>query len=702
VPRPPEVVAQFLAQTQVFKGVAPDVLTRLAPHVEQRLASAGAALIGPGVVVTTLGFLYAGRATIQVVDPLSGQRTPIDEVFPGDIFGEVGMMLGAVSPLVVMAEEECEAFVVQKAHFDKICTVVPDVLQVVSKRMVARFVKVSMLGVKKTPSRSLFPEVTTGSVSGPIPAAPRLPNVGGSQPTSGLPKGVIPFVEVANYQLGPKVLELIPSRVILEHRVLPLEARGQTLLVGMVNPMSLPAKDELRRALHSVDPEIAAISIDDFTNAIARLKIDVRDHRPAGMNQALSKTLRPQYAAEVKKEAEKNLQLMIGEEVVVLLDRILSEAVERGVSDVHIEPEATGVRVRFRLQGMLIERREMIPASFGTPMAARVKVLAELDITDRRMPQDGRIVAMFGQREMNFRVSTMPAARGEKVVIRVLDPGDVMRPLEHIFSDQRALELVQRALGSAHGALLVAGGTGAGKTSTLYSLTNTRKMLRPDNNIVSVEDPIEYLVPGLSQSGLNPRVGLEYPLAMRALMRQDPDVIMVGELRDAPTALMFVEAGLTGHLVLATMHGSNVAAVFQRMLHLGCEWLRLGQSLNVIVVQKLARKLCSLCAREEEVAPQLIDTLVLRKLLVKGSTYRLPRAVGCEACNMTGYRGRVPAHELLYFDDQVRLAIETGVGPAEVIALADKNNSFLSFATNARLLMAKRAITPADALQLTD
>jgi type IV pilus assembly protein PilB len=417
---------------------------------------------------------------------------------------------------------------------------------------------------------------------------------------------------------------------------------------------------------------------------------------------ALSKALRPQYAAEVKKEAEKNLQLMIGEEIVVLLDRILGEAVERGVSDVHIEPEATGVRVRYRLQGMLIERKELIPASFATPLAARIKVLAELDITDRRMPQDGRIVAMFGQREMNFRVSTMPAARGEKVVVRVLDPGDVMRPLEHIFSDPRGLELVQRALGSAHGALLVAGGTGAGKTSTLYSFVNTRRLLRADNNIVTVEDPIEFLVPGLSQSGLNPRAGLEYPLALRALMRQDPDVIMVGELRDGPTTLMFIEAGLTGHLVLATMHGSNVPAVFQRMLHFGCESLRLGQSINIIVVQKLARRLCSVCAREEEVAPQLVDALIARKLLVKGSTYRLPRAVGCEACNMSGYRGRVPAHEILYFDDQVRLSMETSVPQPEIIALAEKSGTFLSFANNARLLMAKRAITPADALQLTD
>ena len=164
--------------------------------------------------------------------------------------------------------------------------------------------------------------------------------------------------------------------------------------------------------------------------------MDVRDQRPAGAG-AVSRAVRPQYSAEVKKEADKQLQVMIGDEIVQLLDRILSEAVDRGVSDVHIEPESTGVRVRYRMQGMLVERKEMVPASYAAPLAARIKVLAELDITDRRLPQDGRIVAMFGTREMNFRISTMPAARGEKVVIRVLDPGDVMRPLEHTPSTTR-------------------------------------------------------------------------------------------------------------------------------------------------------------------------------------------------------------------------------------------------------------------------
>jgi CRP-like cAMP-binding protein len=372
---PPQAVASFLAQTAVLSSVSPEVLGKLAPHVEQQVVPAGKPLVGAGAIVTTLGFLRTGRAAMQIVDAVSGSRTTLEEILPGDVFGEVGLVLGAASPIVVMAEEDCETLVIQKAHFDKICAAVPDALQAIAKRIGTRFVKVSLLGGKKAGARAVPPEPAAGGVAGKNASMP-------TQPGAPLPKGAVPFVEIANYDIGPKLLELMASRVILEHRVLPLEARGHTLVVGMVSPHSLPAKEAVRRALHSVDPEIVAISADDFSNAVLRLKLDVRDQRPAGAAGAMSRALRPQYAAETKKEAEKQLQVMIGDEVVQLLDRILTEAVDRGVSDVHIEPESSGVRVRFRSQGMLVDRKEMIPASFGAPLAARVKVLAELDITD--------------------------------------------------------------------------------------------------------------------------------------------------------------------------------------------------------------------------------------------------------------------------------------------------------------------------------
>jgi type IV pilus assembly protein PilB len=695
----PPAIVSFLAQTTVFRGVPVEVLTKLAPFVEQQTIPAGKLLVAPGAVVTTLGFLASGRASMQLIDALSGQRSTLEDVHPGDVFGEVGLMLGAASPVVVLAEEDCEVVSIQKAHFDKLVTMVPDAMAAVAKRISARFVKVSVLGGKKAGSKSIFPEPLTGSQPRLSLAPPPTPGASLAPPRPG---GTVPFAEISAYAVGPKVLEFVPTRTILEHRLLPLELRGRTLVVGMVSPFSLQARDELRRVLHTVDPEIVAIGADDFANAILRLKIDVRDQRGGAAGQSMAPRARPQYQAELKKEADKQLQVMIGDDAVVLLDRVLLEAVDRGVSDVHIEPEAGSLRIRYRVQGMLMDRKEMIPATVAAPIVARIKVLAELDITERRVPQDGRIVAMLGQREVNLRVSTMPSARGEKVVIRILDPSDVMRPLEHIFLDPRGLELVQRALASQHGALMIAGSAGSGKSSTLYSLLNARKLSRPDNNLVTIEDPVEFLVPGFSQSPINPKQGLDYPTALRAIMRQDPDVIMVGELRDATTAQMLLESALTGHLALSTMHAGSALACLQRLEHFGIGHLHIGQALNVIILQKLARRLCPSCTRDEDAAPQLVEALLARKLLFKGATAKMPRAVGCEACNMTGYRGRVAVHEIVYFDDDTRLAFEMATPTSEVLAKAALAGTFLNFAHCARLLMAKHMITPGDALSLTD
>jgi type IV pilus assembly protein PilB len=695
----PPAVASFLAQTSVLKGVPAEVLGKLAPHVEQQTVPAGKPILGPGAVVTTLGFLAAGRASMQVVDALTGQRSTIEEVHPGDVFGEIALMLGTASPVVVTADEECDVVAIQRAHFEKIAAAVPDAMQALAKRVCARFVKLHLLGSKKT-GKSVFPDPPTGSM--PSVASPPAPASVAVPPTS-ISKGIVPFVETASYSIGPKVLELIPTRTILEYRLLPLELRGRTLVVGMVSPHSIQAKEELRRVLHSADPEIVAISADDYANAVLRLKLDFREQRAASAG-AMSggRLVRPQFHAELRKEAEKQLQVMIGDEAVVLLERVLAEALDRGASDVHIEPDVTGVRIRFRIQGMLQDRKEMVPASLAAPLVARIKVLADLDITERRVPQDGRIVASFGPREVNFRVSTMLAARGEKVVLRILDPSDVMRPLEHIFHDPRALELVQRAIGAHHGAIIIAGATGSGKSSTLYSLLNARRLARPDNNLVTVEDPIEFLVPGFTQSPINPKAGVDYPVALRALMRQDPDVIMVGELRDATTVQMLLEAALTGHLAISTIHASNAISCFQRLAHFGVDELHIGQALNLVIVQKLARKLCSACTKDEDVAPQLVEAMIARKLLLKGATPKLPRAVGCDACNHTGYRGRVPVHEIAFFDDETRLAFEGGTAHSEILAKAESAGTFLNFAHSARLLMAKHLLTPADALSVTD
>jgi type IV pilus assembly protein PilB len=689
----PEAVVSFLSQTPLLRPCGTAVLAKLAPHLEQREVPRGQALLQAGVASPSVGFLVAGRASLRCKDPTTGSEDQLDQLGPGDTLGEMCHGLASGGPLSIVAEETCNVLFIRKEHLDQVMGAVPGVAQALAATVSARFVKV------------------VGSVRAAASAAGRAPAGDG-----------IRFVEVSAYEKTKSLLDLVPARVCLSHRLLPLELDGNRLLVGMVNPKLDDALTELRRVLNAVEPEVACISIDDFNTAVIRLKLDAGD-RPGAAGRGRDQPQRLVYLSEARKEGDK-AQVVMGEEVTLLVDRILLEAVERGASDVHIEAETSGLRVRYRVQGMMVERKELVPASFATGVTARLKILSELDITERRIPQDGRIAASVGKRDLNFRISTLATCRGEKVVLRILDPTDVMRPLDHIFVEPRVLELVKRAVAVPHGAILVAGPTGSGKSSTLYSMLNQRKTSRPDNNIVTVEDPVEFMFPGLTQTPINPKVGLDYATALRALLRQDPDVIMVGELRDGPSTGIAIEAALTGHLVLSSMHGNTGVAVLQRLGHFGIPPVLLSQALNIIVVQRLAPRLCQACVTEDEVPAGMLgdlrrlglaapapDKLPVSATMIRnldrlhlldggGGAVRLPRPVGCDACEKTGRKGRVPVVEVLALHDDMRAVLAAGVPPAELLKQAEAAGQFISFTQYAQKLMARKLLAPSDAVHI--
>lgn len=679
----PAAVATFLAQTPLFRGCSGTMLAQLAPHLDQTQHAPREQVLTAGGAVPGLGIVHTGRVSVRFAGGAS-----VDEVGPGDCFGEAALLLGGQSPYGVVAEDETSVLWVRKDHFDQILAAVPAVSHAVAKRQSSRFVRAGTLSGRPADGPTVSGAMR--AVTGPVAGASA-----GTSPVEGR-KNELRFVEVGSFQITPQVVEMLPSRLIQQVRCFPLEIRGRTLVVGMVNPFAMEARQELRRYLHNVDPEVVAISADDWAQACIRHKLQSTE-RPKDPAAAAA-MLRFAYQAEQKKADEK-AQIIIGEEVINLLDRILSEAVERGASDVHIEPDVGSVRVRLRIQGMIHDRKDIVPPSFAVPLVARIKVLAELDITERRLPQDGRIVAHQNRRELNFRVSTIPTARGEKAVIRILDAADVMRPFNQIFVDAQVSELVHQVISGTFGAIFVAGATGSGKSTTLYSMVNQRKLLRPDNNIVTVEDPIEFPFPGLTQVPVNARAGLDYPTVLRSLLRQDPDVIVVGELRDAASAGLVLEASLTGHLVMATIHGGSVLTVLQRLEQFGATPMLLSQALNAIVVQRLARRLCPSCAREEEVAPVLMESLVARGLVPRGGSLRLPRAVGCELCDKTGFLGRVAVVEVLSLQsEELRVAMAGGVAFTDILQKATATNQFLSTLRAAKLLMARKILSPADAL----
>jgi type IV pilus assembly protein PilB len=324
-------------------------------------------------------------------------------------------------------------------------------------------------------------------------------------------------------------------------------------------------------------------------------------------------------------------------------------------------------------------------------------VLAGLDITERRLPQDGRIGITAGKREIDLRVSTLPANRGEKIALRVLEAAGSTRPLEQIFFESSVLASVRKALNRPYGGILVAGPTGSGKTSTLYSVLNERKLTRPDTNIIMVEDPIEYRLPGVVQVQVNTAAGLGFAQVLRSMLRQDPDVIVLGEMRDQESAQLALEAAMTGHLLFSSVHANNAISALQRLENLGCGRALIAQSVALVLVQRLVRKLCSACRKVDPPTPALLESLIARKIVDKG-TQVVPVPVGCDACGGTGYVGRAVVVETLQVTDPVREAISTGKPLPLVKEIADAHRALLPFLDYARALLQKQIISPSEVL----
>ena len=672
-----ETVATFLSQTQLLSHCELTDLLDLAENTEQLAYKGGATIMPPGRTLAGLGLLLRGKASVRLVDAASGSHKQLGPLLPGDPFGEVSLLLGSGSPLAVVADDDCHALMIERGRIERLLNGSPQIGLSLAKRISTQFVQLSVLGGQ--------------AIAAPAPQPAPAATPARAEPA----EGIIPFEEVGSYNVTPELVEMIPSDLVRRHRVIPLEVRDKSLVIGMVNPRSVAALADLRRVLHGLDPQPVAISGDDFSQTFVRLKLDSSTGK--AQRASAGRNMRIEYTADQKKNQEK-AQLIIGDEAVGLLDRIVLEALDASASDIHIEPELSVVKVRYRVSGQMVERQEQIPASFASPLLTRIKVVAELDITERRQPQDGRIVAQAGNQQINLRVSTMAVVGGEKAVIRIIDPADVMRPLHQIFCQAETAKSVRETLAKPYGAIVIAGPTGSGKSSTLYSMLNERRTGRTDSNIVTVEDPVEYVLSGVTQVPVSARSGLGFPDVLRGLMRQDPDVIMIGELRDAPTAEIMVEAALTGHLVLTSTHGNNAMSVIQRLQHFGSDAVLLSQALATIIVQRLARRLCPRCATEGAVAPAMLDNLVARKIVSRAGTTALPRPVGCPACQQSGYLGRVPVHELLIFDDGLRGTLARGATPSELLEDAKERNRFASFAQSAAMLMARRQVAPGDAL----
>ncbi|MCW5936999.1 MAG: type II/IV secretion system protein [Fimbriimonadaceae bacterium] len=466
----------------------------------------------------------------------------------------------------------------------------------------------------------------------------------------------------------PAATRLLAVEACREHRILPVRRRGDLLLLAMVNPSDIEAIELARNLTRlRIEPVLAdetllAEAIEDTARANHR-------HRALEVGHLVIEAVNQHSERGSPAPVRENLSEADSRPVVELVNQIISTAIDRHASDVHIEPRYDRVEVRFRLDGELVEAME-VPVGIGPALATRVKIMSELDIVEYRLPQDGQITVEHQGRQVDLRVSVLPTKYGQRIVLRVLDRRLSLRPLEELGFSIQELDLFRSFFQRPHGLVLVTGPTGSGKTTTLYAALQELNDGR--RNIMTCEDPIEYDLDGVNQSQVNEKVGLTFAAQLRAVLRQDPDVILVGEIRDSETAETALRAAMTGHLVLSTLHTNDAPSAVPRLLDIGVDPYLLGTCLTGVTAQRLARRLCPKCAVAGE--PDRAESAVLAALGAPGSS-RVLRPGGCASCFGTGYSGRFAVHELLPMPEAVARLV-SGRRPVEEIAETASNYGY--------------------------
>lgn len=457
------------------------------------------------------------------------------------------------------------------------------------------------------------------------------------------------FVDLADAHIDASAVALVPEATARRHSCIPVGFDENVLVVAMADPANVVAVDDIR-AMTKRDVRAVVATKADVLAAISRhYRLD-----------HAAETLVEEAAAEHMEE-EKSLEALVAEAgsddapIIKLVNLLITQAVNDRASDIHIEPEQKGLRVRYRIDGVLHEVMNP-PKSVHAGMASRLKIMANINIAERRIPQDGRIGIVVQGKQIDIRVSTLPTVHGEKIVMRLLDKSSVLLELSDLGFLPNNFARYEESYKKPYGMILVTGPTGSGKSTTLYATLNI--LNKADVNIVTVEDPVEYQLPGVNQVQTNPKAGLSFASALRSILRQDPDIILIGEIRDRETAQIAVESALTGHLVLSTLHTNDAASAVTRLTEMGIEPFLVSSALDCVLAQRLARRLCDRC--KEAYSPTEDE------LNAAGFAYehvhefpQLYRPVGCTACGGTGYRGRMALHEVMTVSEEIeRLTVE--------------------------------------------
>ncbi|MEW5742218.1 MAG: type IV-A pilus assembly ATPase PilB [Myxococcota bacterium] len=471
----------------------------------------------------------------------------------------------------------------------------------------------------------------------------------------------VPAINLKEFDIDAEIIKLVPKEVATKHLVLPVNRAGSSLIVAMCDPSNIYAVDDLKFLTgYNIEPVVASEpaireaieryyaekgpSLEDIVSNMDEDDVELAEETDAG---------NVEEAAKAADDAP----------VVKLVNLILKDAIAKRASDIHVEPYEKDFRVRFRIDGVMYEVMKP-PMKLRNAITSRLKIMAQLDISERRLPQDGRIkIKMGGGKEMDFRVSVCPTLFGEKIVMRLLDKSNLQLDMTKLGFDPEPLKWFKDAIDRPYGMVLVTGPTGSGKTTTLYSALSA--LNDPTVNVSTAEDPVEFNFAGINQVQMHDDIGLNFAAALRSFLRQDPDIIMIGEIRDFETAEIGVKAALTGHLVLSTLHTNDAPGTVSRLLNMGIEPFMVTASLNLILAQRLARRLCAACKKPAETVDEqaLIDAGIPPD---KIGTFTLYEKGGCRECNDRGYRGRVAVYEVMPFWDGLKEIVINGASAAEL------------------------------------
>jgi type IV pilus assembly protein PilB len=666
-------LVHFLKNVKLFADLTGDSLVKLGSCLKTAEFPPGEVIVREGAPGVSMYLIRSGLVEVRKKDPNTGIDFLVAQLTEGAAVGEMSLLTGKPRSATVTTVQPTVVYTLTRADFRNLLTQHPEI----------------SLGLARMLAERL--EDATRQVG-------------------------IEYISLLKQNYDPRVVGLIPQSLIQLHKVLPVAYANKSVTLAMVNPSNLLAFDDVRRYIKGVVIEPVVCTEDDFRKFMETVypqlmglekekevprREDRRDDRrkrsmfdqPMQSLEDLQNEILSGLEAEEEEKPTDTVELTSASEdapVVRLANNILALAIKKGASDIHLEPQEKGVVLRLRIDGVL-RVENVLSKKIQLPLASRFKILSRLDIAERRLPQDGRISIKIDEKTIEFRVSTVPAKFGEKIVMRVLDKSASLLPLDQLLVHSPTVEKVRWMINQPYGIIYVTGPTGSGKTTTLYS--SLAEINSPEVNISTAEDPIEYDLAGLCQVQTHKDIGLDFARILRAFLRQDPDVILVGETRDQETAKISVEAALTGHLVFTTLHTNDAPSTFTRLEEMGIEPFLMANSTIGIIAQRLARRICKNCKKRIEVD----ETMTGYFGYTRDNAPPFYKGEGCDACNGTGYKGRVGIYEVMLMNDELRRAVAGGA-KSDVIQDLARNTGMKSLKEYAMILMADGLTTVEEVL----